>query len=90
VSTFDRKASSVAGESSVRFVAIESLRRYPDLPLSDPVRVAAMWEADARDRLREARWNDLHGNVAAAEAFRSSAATSLRMARAILEAAAGK
>ena len=71
-----------------RFVATESLRRYP-VPLGDPVRTAAMWEADARDRFLDARWHELHGNASAAEVFRMSAARSLRIARETLEAAAG-
>ncbi len=64
------------------------LLRYPDVPIGDPVRKAAMYEARARAALAEAAWHERHGNAQAALVFGDAADRDVRTAREILEATA--
>jgi hypothetical protein len=75
---------------SSRFPAIEMLRQYPDVGVSDPIHRAAMFEARARDCLAEARWNEQAGHAPAAAVFFASYEADMQHSREILEAAAGQ
>ena len=74
--------------STSRFPAIELLRRLGDLPLDDPIRMAAMYEARARHSLALARSSASSGHVAAAEIFTRQYTEDMAKARAVLAAAA--
>ena len=73
-----------------RFPATAMLRQLGDLPLGDPIRTAAMFEARARDSLAEAQWNGRASYARAAWVFRLQFEDDMERAREILAEAAAE
>jgi hypothetical protein len=71
-----------------RFPAIKMLRRLGNIPIGDPIRLAAMYEARARDCLAQSTWHGEGQNPAAGEIFRSAYEIDMQKAKAVLAAAA--
>jgi hypothetical protein len=76
--------------SAPRFPATEMLRRLGNLPLGDPIRTAAMYEARARDCLTESLWNARAGHARAAWIFRRDFEHDMAQARETLDGALEK
>lgn len=70
----------------LHFPAIELLRHLGDVRVGDPLHIAAMYEARARDALAYARAEERAGRPASAAVFHRQAAEEISRARDVLRA----
>jgi hypothetical protein len=73
--------------SRPRYPAIKMLRKFPDVPIGDPLRTAAMFEARARDSLADAHGEERAGRLESAAVFLHQHDEDLLLAQQVIETA---